>query len=54
MNETNLNSIKVYSKEKLNEYIEELEINSAKIFEDIENKIAFMNLYNLYSNNIII
>ena len=52
MNETNLNSIKVNSTKKLNQYLEDLEENSERIIENIKNKIAFMNLYELYQDNI--
>ena len=52
IDESNLNSIKVYSNDKLNKYIEDLENNSTKIIEDIKTKIKFMNLYELYGGNI--
>ena len=52
MDESNINSIKIYSNQKLNEYLEDLEQKSKNIIEDIKQKIAFMNLYELYSDNI--
>ena len=52
MNEDNVNSIKVYSEEKLKEYLNELEEKSNEIIEDIKRKIAFINLYELYAGNV--
>ena len=52
MDETNINSIKVYSIKKLEDYLEDLEVKSLQIIQNIKNKIAFINLYELYANNI--
>lgn len=52
MDEKNINSIKIYSEEKLKECLIELEEKSMKIIEDIKNKIAFINLYELYTGNV--
>ena len=52
MDEKNINSIRIYSEEKLKEYLNELEEKSMKIIEDIKNKIAFINLYELYTGNV--
>ena len=52
MNESNENSIKIYSEKQLQNYLEDLEIKSNNIIEDIKNKIAYMELYELYANNL--
>ena len=52
IDESNINSIKVYSEEKLKKYLDDLEEKSMKIIEDIKNKIAFINLYELYAGNL--
>ena len=52
MDESNMNSIKVNSNKKLKEYLEDIEEKSNKIIADIKNKIAFMNLYELYAGNL--
>ena len=39
MNESNENSIKIYSEKQLQNYLEDLEIKSNNIIEDIKNKI---------------
>ena len=51
INERNINSIKVYSETKLKEYLENLEYRSENIIIDIKNKIVFINLYELYADN---
>ena len=52
MDEDNLNSTRVYSDEKLKEYLNQLEEKSNAIIEDIKSKIAFINLYELYAGNV--
>ena len=49
---SNLNSIKYYSEAKLKKYLEQLEERSTDIINDIKSKIAFMNLYELYADNV--
>ena len=52
IDESNLNSIKVHSETKLKEYLEDLEKRSSDIIQDIKNKIEYINLYELYADNI--
>ena len=52
MDDSNENSIKIYSKEKLKQYLDDLEIKSKMIMEEIKNKIAYMEKYVLYADNL--